>query len=306
MTDMRLDFLWFAVFALLQAAAATVAAQDAPIRITDDRGSTLTLAQPPRRIVSILPSLTESVCVLGACTRLVGVDRYSGHPEAVTRLPVVGGGIDPNIEAIVALRPDVVLAATSSRAALRLEALGIPVVALEPQSHADVLRVLALLQDLLQTSGAEDARQIWARIDAAVAEAARQVPESMRQARVYFEVSRGPYAAGPSSFIGETLQRLGLRNVIPAELGPFPKLNPEYVLRADPDIVMVSNRSMQVQDLYPGWQNMRAIRSGSVCHFSNEESNILVRPGPRMDEAAQLMLRCLRAKAAPPAAVGAR
>ena len=71
-------------------------------------------AQPPQRVISLLPSLTESVCALGACERLVGADRYSNWPESVQRLPKVGGGVDPNIESIVALRPDVVLASASS------------------------------------------------------------------------------------------------------------------------------------------------------------------------------------------------
>lgn len=119
-----------------QAAQAIQPAQS--VQLTDDRGRTITLAQPPRRIVSLLPSLTESVCALGQCARLVGVDRYSNWPDSIANLPRVGGGLDPSIEAVVALRPDVVLMATSSRGAARLEALGVTVVALEPKTHADV------------------------------------------------------------------------------------------------------------------------------------------------------------------------
>lgn len=281
-----------------------LAKDDGAIHVVDDRGITVKLAEPPQRIVSLLPSLTESLCALGACERLVGVDRYSRFPVSVQALPVVGGGIDPNIEAIVALRPQLVLAATSSRASLRLESLGIPVLALEPQTHADVLRVLQILEQLLRmpvdsvSLEQSKARDVWQRIDAAVAQVTEKVPENMRNASVYFEVSRGPYAAGEGSFIGQTLARLGLRNVVPAELGPFPKLNPEFVLRADPDVIMIGNRSMQAQDFYPGWQNMRAIQTGMVCNFKDEDADILVRPGPRMDEAAQLMLQCLLEKSA--------
>ena len=112
------------------------------LQVTDDRGVSVTFAHSPQRIVSILPSLTESVCALEQCQRLVGVDRYSNYPASVRSLPVVGGGLDPNIEAIVALRPDVVLMAVSSRASQRLESLGIKVLALEPKNHADVQRVL--------------------------------------------------------------------------------------------------------------------------------------------------------------------
>ena len=111
------------------------------------RKSPTTAASPsrcpatPHRIVSILPSLTEAVCELGHCGRLVGVDRYSNFPASLQKLPQVGGGLDPNIEAIVALKPDVVLMAKSSRAGERLEALGLKVVALEPKTHADVQRL---------------------------------------------------------------------------------------------------------------------------------------------------------------------
>ena len=80
------------------------------VTVLDDRQQTIQIAQAPQRIVSLLPSLTETVCTLGACQRLVGVDRYSNWPEAViAKLPKVGGGLDPSIEAIVALKPDVVL-----------------------------------------------------------------------------------------------------------------------------------------------------------------------------------------------------
>ena len=103
----------------------------AGLQVTDDRGVTVSLAQSPQRIVSLLPSLTETVCELGQCHRLVGVDRYSNHPASVRKLPQTGGGIDPNIEAIVALRPDVVLMAASSRGVQRLESLGLKVLMLE-------------------------------------------------------------------------------------------------------------------------------------------------------------------------------
>jgi iron complex transport system substrate-binding protein len=114
---------------------------------------------------------------------------------------------------------------------------------------------------------------------------------------VYFEVSRGPYAAGESSFIGETLTRLGVRNVVPAALGPFPRLNPEYVVRADPDVIMIGNRSMQAMVPYPGWNNLRAIRQQRICVFGPNDSDVVVRPGPRMAEAARLMAQCLADKA---------
>lgn len=269
------------------------------VHLTDDRGRSITLAQPPRRIVSLLPSLTESVCALGQCERLVGVDRFSNWPASIASLPRVGGGMDPSIEAVVALRPDVVLMATSSRAAARLEALGVTVVALEPKTHGDVQRVLGKLGQLLAVP---DAQQVWRTIDASVSAAAQSLPATVRGTRVYYEVSRGPYGAGTHSFIGETLTRLGVQNILPPQLGPFPKLNPEYVVRANPDLIMVGARSAAGLTERPGWAGIRAVRERRVCEFDVEHTDVLIRPGPRMAEAARLMAQCLVDKA-PPAVV---
>lgn len=273
------------------------------LQVTDDRGLTLRFAQAPQRIVSLLPSLAETVCALGQCGRLVGVDRYTDYPASLQKLPQLGGGLDPNIEAIVALRPDVVLMAQSSRIGERLESLGIKVVALEPKTHADVKRVMLTLGQLLEVP---DALRVWRSVDAGVTAAAQSLPARLRGTRVYFEVNQGPYAASEASFIGETLTRLGMKNTVPAELGPFPKLNPEYVVRANPDLIMVGQDSADGLPQRPGWRSIRALREGRVCVFSAEQANVLVRPGPRMAEAAQLMAQCLAAKAPQLAASGAR
>ncbi|MDO8252724.1 MAG: helical backbone metal receptor [Rhodoferax sp.] len=274
------------VGAMLSATAAQA------LQVTDDRGVTVSFAQTPQRIVSLLPSLTETVCELGQCQRLVGVDRYSDFPLSVRALPQVGGGLDPNIEAIVALKPDVVLMATSSRVGERLQSLGIKVVALEPKSHADVKRVLEKIGQVLDVP---DAQRVWRAIDAGVLAAAQSLPASVKNTRVYFEVNRAPYAAGETSFIGETLTRLGAKNIVPASLGPFPKLNPEYVVRANPDVIMVGDRNYAGMEGRPGWSGIRAIKERRVCVFTVAQSDVVVRPGPRMAEGARIMAQCLQA-----------
>ena len=270
------------------------------LQITDDRGVVLTFDQPPQRIVSLLPSLTESVCAMEQCQRLIGVDRYSNYPASVRALPQLGGGIDPNIEAIVALKPDVVLVSSASRASSRLEALGLKVLALETKSHADVKRVLQKIGLLLAVPDAQGADRLWRIIDSSVSAASQSLSPQAKNTRVYFEVSRGPYAAGESSFIGETLQRLGAKNVVPAALGPFPKLNPEFVVRANPDLIMIGNRSMQAMVPYPGWSSIKAVRNQRICVFGVADSDVVVRPGPRMAEAARLMAACLEKYAVGP------
>lgn len=259
-------------------------------QVTDDRGVQVSFDKPPQRIVSLLPSLTEMVCALGQCDRLVGVDRYSNYPDRVRQMPVVGGGLDPNIEAIVALKPDLVLMATSAQAGARLQALGLKVMALEPKTHADVKRVLETLGQVL---GVSDAWRVWQGIEAAMQAAEKSLPERLKSMRVYFEVNRAPYAAGEASFIGETLSWLGVKNIVPASMGPFPLINPEFVVRANPDVIMVGDVNYAGMDGRPGWAAMRAIANRQVCVFTPAQSDMLVRPGPRMADGARLMAQCL-------------
>lgn len=258
--------------------------------VTDDRGVAVDLREPPRRIVSLLPSLGETVCALGACDRLVGVDDYANWPAAVRGLPRVGGVDDPRIERIVGLQPDLVLMSSTSRALGRLQALGVPVMGFDIKTLADVRRVLSRVADALQVGGADAG---WRRIDGGVAAAARSVPPGQQGVSVYFEVSAGPYAASASSHIGEILARLGAVNVVPGQLGTVPLLNPEFVVRADPQVIMVSQRDAAALAARPGWPRIRAMREGRVCRFTAQQGDVIARPGPRLADAAQLLADCL-------------
>jgi len=263
----------------------------ATVTVTDDRGQPLTLQRPAQRIVSLLPSLTEGLCALDACGRLVGVDRFSNWPAQVRQLPQLGGLEDTTIERLVRLQPDLVVAAVSARALGRLQALGIPVLALEPKSLADTRRVLEVLAQAVGKPG--QGERLWAQIDQGVSAAAARVPVALRGQAVYFEVASAPYAAGASSFVGELLTRLQMGNVVPAALGPFPKLNPEFVLRAQPAIVMASARAVAEMPARPGWSGLRALQAGRSCGFAEARYEMLVRPGPRLAEAAGVIADCL-------------
>lgn len=276
------------------ATAPVWAASANAFQVTDDRGVVVQFERTPQRIVSLLPSLSETVCALGQCARLVGVDRYSNYPVALKKLPQMGGGLDPSIEAVVAQKPDVVLLAGSSRAAARLEALGLKVVALEPKTHAQMRTVIDRLAQVLQVP---DAKPLWQGIDTAIEAAANVLPASARSAQVFFPVSNAPHGAGEASFIGETMARLGVKNIVPAAMGVFPKLSPEFVVRANPDVIIASDETARDMAKRPGWQHIRAVRENRVCRFSPEQIDVLVRPGPRMAEGAQLMAKCLKDKA---------
>jgi iron complex transport system substrate-binding protein len=248
-------------------------------------------AAPPQRIVSLVPGLTESLCALDACARLVGTDRYSNWPAQVAALPKLGGLDDAQVERIAALRPDLVLAAPSARAVPRLEALGLRVMVLHTRSHQDVRHNLMLLGAELGDEA--KAQAVWRRIEAQMAEAAARVPVALRGRSVYFEVESSPFAAGPTSFIGETLAQLGLSNIVPASQGPFPKLSPEFVVRAQPDIVIAESRNHRDMIQRPGWASLRALQLQQVCSFASDRYEVLVRPGPRMGEAALQLADCL-------------
>jgi iron complex transport system substrate-binding protein len=255
-------------------------------------------AQGPQRIVTLSPSLTEMVCVLGDCARLVGVDRHSDWPASVGDLPRVGGLEDAQIEHIVRLRPELVLLGPRSRAAERLQALGVPVLVLDARTHADLrLSIQRLGQALGQPAAAQ---ALLARIDADLDAAAARVPDVWRGRRVYLELAPG-VAAGAASFIGQTLTRLGLDNVAGPELGLFPRLNPEHLVRHPPDVVIGPRQVLADLAERPGWSAMPALREQRVCRLDAPRMDLLQRPGPRVGEAAHMLVDCLLGLPAPTA-----
>jgi len=245
------------------------------------------------RVISLLPSLTESVCALGKCSTLVGVDRFSNWPKSIQDLPKLGGIGDINIERIVQLKPDVVLLERASPVIARLNGLGIKTFALDIKSMSDEERALQKLDLVLGTS--ESAR-VWNKIQKEIVRASKQIPSSEKNIRVYFEVNPAPFAAGRSSFIGDILTRLGLVNIIPESLGPFPKINPEFVVQSKPDVILLTESTVADIQKRPGWSSIPAVMRNRICTFSTDQNDVLVRPGPRMGEAALIISQCIQEK----------
>ncbi len=278
----------------IAAALAFCASAAAAYPVTDDRGVVVEFTRPPQRIVTLLPSLTETVCALDECKRLVGVDTFSNWPESVQQLPHVGGVEDASIETIVSLKPDLVLLSSTSRAISRLQALRIPVFGIDVKTLSDVNRALTNVGRVLGTTRGE---KISAQIDAGIAAAAQQVPPSAKGVSIYFEVSNGPYAASESSHIGEILARLGADNIVPGKLGTVPRLNPEFVVRADPQVIVISKREAAALQSRPGWSRIRAVREGRICALDSQQGDVIARPGPRLVQAAQILAQCMQMKA---------
>jgi iron complex transport system substrate-binding protein len=282
-----------AALALTLASGLAAAAQSQTLVLRDDLQHAVTFHRPPQRIVSLLPSLTETVCALGACSRLVATDRYSDWPAEVKSLPKTGGLEDAQVEGIVRLAPDLVLLSRTQRITDRLHELGVESFALDTQTYAAISRVVNVVGAILGVP--ERAAALNGQIEAAVdALGARALARRRGSGpSVYFEIDRAPYAAGPASFIGEMLARLGTRNIVAADLGPFPKLNPEYVVRRNPDVIFISPTDEPHLGERPGWDQIRAVKEHRLCVLTPSVRNTVVRPGPRVAEGMGAIEECL-------------
>lgn len=259
----------------------------------------------PQRIVSLLPSATEAVCALGACTRLVGVDEFSQDPPAVRHLPRLGRTWQPDVERILKLHPDLVLVGRGP-AQQRLQAAGLRVLEVDATTMAEVH---SSLQDIDAALHQQRAESLWQGMQARLQAIAEEVVKAQGEQpapRVYLEVDAAMYAAAPQSFMGELLALLGAQNIAPAQAASFPRVSPEYVVRADPDVI-IQTYAASARDLAsrPGWSRLRAVRQGRVCQPSAAQSRALTRPGPRLDVAAAVLAQCLRQVAGPDAGMAA-
>lgn len=264
---------------------------------TDDLGRQVTLRGAPQRIVALGPSLVESLCAVGGCDRLVGVDRFSNHPASVQALPKLGGLGEVSLEQVLRLKPDLVLLTPASRLHDRLAQLGVPVLALDAQSLPEVQRLLRHMATLVGEPARADA--VWAQMQREIDDAAARLPAAWHGRSVYFEVDPTPFAAGEASYIGAVLARLQLRNIVPAALGTFPQLNPEFVLRAQPALIVVGERESPQLAQRPGWSRVPAVQHARVCALPRADGEVVGRPGPRVGEAARALVRCIAALPAP-------
>jgi iron complex transport system substrate-binding protein len=223
----------------------------------------------------------------------VGVDRFSNWPQSIQGLPKLGGMGDINIERIVQLKPDVVLLEKASPVVVRLNGLGIKTFSLDVKSMAGEERALQKLDLILGTS---ESLRVWNQIQKEIMRAGKQLSSGNKNIRVYFEVNPAPFAAGGTSFIGEILTQLNLVNIIPKSLGPFPKINPEFVVQAKPDVILLTESTVADIQKRPGWNSIPAVSKNQICVFNGDQNDVLVRPGPRMGEAALIISQCVQEK----------
>jgi len=257
------------------------------------QGAQLTAQKEAHRILSLAPSTTESLFVIGAGDRVVGRSRYCDWPEAVAKVPAVGG-LEPDVEAILELRPDLVVGSTSGASPRLAERLGARGIATWFASADSMRAIDDLLLGLGERSGhASDARRFVAELDARE-RAIAQAVASEAHPRVLMVVGAGPIVAvGPKSFADELLRDAGAVNAVAA--GPaWPKLGFEQIVELDPDVVIDSSSGpdgpSRVTRDAPGWSGVRAVREGHVIPLNDSR---VLRPGPRIGEGLALLAHLL-------------
>jgi len=270
--------------ALLLAVCSREVDRAAP-RMGDDFGDTIKLPSSPRRIVSLNPSTTELLFAIGAGNRLVGRTTYDQWPVAARAVPDLGPGLRPNVEAVLAAHPDLVVlyASDDNRdAARRLRAAGIATAAFRVDRVADFERVTLALGALTGDSVAarttvDSVRRTLDRVRAATA--------SLTRPTVFWPLYDQPLlATGGGSYLDELIQVAGGSNVYGFMKEPSPRITFEDLLRRDPDVVLASPESRARYLADPRWRALRAVREGRLLAV---DTMLVLRPGPRLGEAAR-------------------
>ena len=267
-----------------QEAAAPEAAEPAaalfPVTITDDAGRDVTVETEPVRIVSLAPANTEIVYALGLFDRLVGVTTYDDYPAEVANLPKVGDFVTPNLEAIAATEPDIVLATTGVQADAieQLEALGATVVAVDPQDLDGLLADIALVGDVL--GAPDEAAALVEQMRSDIARIAETV-SAEEPTPCFIEIAQDPlFTAGTGTLLDDLILTAGGRNVVtePGYVG----YSLEQLVIDDPQVYLATLGSMSDPSALaerPGYDGLSAVKSGRVAVL---EDNLVSRPGPRI------------------------
>lgn len=258
--------------------------------VVDDAGDTTRLAEPARHIVSLIPATTEMLFALGAGDQVAGRTTWDDYPPEASRVPSVGDGISPNLEAVLGRQPDLVvmyLSASNSAAAARLQKLGVPVVQLAVDRLADVPRVLGLLGTL--TGHEREADSVSAVFRAELAEVTA-TDTTGRPSVFILAWDQPPMTIGAGSFLSEVVERAGGRNVYSDLPGSSAQISIESVVKRDPDVVLISAENLPDFSGRPEWQTVPAVRERRFVRVENSAFN---RPSPRAPEAIRILSRLL-------------
>lgn len=280
------------------APAAEVPAATDGLTFVDDAGREITLAGIPKRIVSLAPSNTEILFAVGAGSQVVGRDEFSDYPEEARAIASIGGSFgEYNAEAIVALEPDLVLAAEINTPELikQLEDLGLVVYYLRnPTTLEEMYTNLESVAKLTGRSADELVSSLQVRV-AAVDE--KIAPLSARP-YVFYEIDASdpskPYTYGPGTFGDLLIERAGGLNVGAAANDPYPQLSLEQVVVANPSIIILGDSIWGVTPesviARAGWETIEAVKSNQIFPI---DDNLISRPGPRLVDGLEALAKIL-------------
>lgn len=278
--------------------AAPAAEGSTGVAAIDDVGREVRLPEPADRVISLLPAGTETLFAFGAGETVVGRTRYDVEPH-LAHLPSVGGGLDPSLEALVALQPDLVVAfETAGGSGIRpqIERLGIPVFAIHTQDTTDIYRNIERLGTLVGRDSAADS--LATSIRARLASIAASVPSGKRPTVLFVASIDPPIVAASGTYLAELIGVAGgeLPDLGLGERIEWPQLSLEVLLRADPDVVLLPVGSDSVGPLErlrhePGWRDLTAVREGRVALVPTD---LMSRPGPGIAQIAAVLRRELQ------------
>ena len=287
-------------FAISVSADSQSAGATSSREVTDETGRTVKIPQLVERIVSLAPSLTETVYTLGLQDRLVGDTDYCDYPADAAKKHKVGGAINPNMEEIAALKPDLVLVVKSLNrleTVHALEQLGIPAYSTDPHTVQDVVASMKRLAGILGVgdAGAALGQKLESRLVAM-----HERLKGVRPSRVLFVVWTEPLMSiGRKTFIADVLEHAGATSVVESKQD-WPQFSLEEAVRLQPEyVIFASNHSEDVKNdlealaLKPGWSAMRAIKERKIAIVSDA----INRPGPRIVDAVEELARQLHPEA---------
>ncbi len=267
----------------------------APRTFVDDLGRKLYLAETPKRIVSLAPSVTEILFAIGLDQEIVGVTEFCNYPPAASDKPKVGYS-QPNLEAIVALRPELIIAPNSFLRVdvlNRLEQLKIPTFLLDPRTVEDIVthvqvlgRMVGRVPESLKVS--ETIRKKIARLSERLT--------GRRRPTLLFVLNTDPLmTVGPGSYIHQLIELAGARNVAENAGAPYPRLSMEEVLRRNPEFLLfptgrVEGIPQAEQDQWRRWTSLEAVKRNQLVQV---DADVLNRPGPRVAEGLEALVTIL-------------
>lgn len=272
------------------------AAGDFPVTVDADNGE-VTIEARPERIISLSPSATEILFAIGAGDQVIAVDPFSTYPENAPTTDL--SGYDPNVEAVVAYEPDlVVVSLDANDIVVSLESLDIPVLVNDAPVDAD--SGFDIITTLGQATGhADEAAGVVSGMQGALEDAYAAAPDDS-ELRVYHELDDTFFAASSASFIGSVYEEMGAVNIAD-EADPdgtgYPQLTEEAIVAADPELIVISDQSpYTAQDVAarPGWSEITAVRNGDIVTV---DADISSRWGPRLPQLVGLLAEAMSAAA---------